>query len=279
MKGWLGYYNKLAGYARAADAMGALYRHCVSLGVRFELGDAAAKLLYSNSGCIGAETDSGKYYQAATTIVALGAYAASVLPDLATHMKALGVPVAHVLVTPEEAVKLKGLPVTYARDLGFLFEPDPETNLIKLCPATGGYTNYGKSERGSLPPQLPDNYLFMPEEEETRLRQLLRETLPSLADRPFLDKKFCWFMDTTDHDYVIDYVPGVEGLIVCSGDSGHGYKMLPVFGEWVLKVLEAKEQTIARWKWKKDDKPLVHLRIKESQDLSDFVSHTPSANL
>lgn len=267
MKGWKGYFNRLAGYARAADAMEALYNHCVGLGVHFALGDAVSELLYQDTNCTGARTASSKVYNADLTILALGAYAASVLPSVGVYQEAIGIPVLHLKVTDEEAFQLRGIPVTFCRDLGFFFEPDPKTNLIKFCPATAGYTYMTKGI--SLPPEIPDNYRFTPAEEERKLRQLVQQTLPALADRPFVEKSFCWFMETTDHDYVIDFVPNVRGLLVVSGDSGHGFKMLPIIGAWILKTIEDGEQRIDRWKWKGPGKEVVDLHGFARKELRD----------
>lgn len=212
---------------------------------------------------------SGRVYKADLTIVALGACAASVLPSIGEYQKALGVPVVHVQVTPKEAKQLHGIPVTYARDLGFFFEPDPKTGLIKLCPATGGYTNLVGDV--SVPPERPEDYQITPEDDERRLRQLLRDTLPALAERPFVRKGFCWFMETIDHDYIIDFVPGVEGLLAVSGDSGHGFKMLPVIGSWVLQILQDGEQRIGRWKWKDAGRKPLSLLPFETLDLKNVA--------
>lgn len=42
----------------------------------------------------------------------------------------------------------------------------------------------------------------------------------------------CWYIDSWDNSFIIDYVPGYsKTLFVASGGSGHGFKFLPVLGE------------------------------------------------
>lgn len=243
---WKGYFNKLAGYAHAGDALHATYSACCERGVTFQLGDAVEKLLWEGDRCSGVVTASGKAYKADVVVVTLGASAARLIPSLAPQVTAKAWSVAHVQLTPAEAAQLRGIPVTYARDLGFFFEPDPRTHLLKMCPSGAGITNYNGSSV-SLP---PEDSSYIPEHDEQAMRKLLRETLPQLADRPFVHKKMCWVADTRDSDYLIDYVQGKEGVIVATGDSGHGFKMLPVVGTWIQKVIEEGRQSEDRWKWK-----------------------------
>lgn len=68
--------------------------------------------------------------------------------------------------------------------------------------------------------------------------------------RHFVEKKLCWFSDTVDSDYCIDFVRGTNKSLVLSGDSEHGFKMMPGFGKFVKELLERGEQKEKRWQWK-----------------------------
>ncbi|WAO92483.1 DAO domain-containing protein [Fusarium falciforme] len=256
LEGFKGYFNKTAGYGHSGNALKAVYNHCATKGVRFILGEQAGKvtsLSYDGSGrCTGLETADGRKHSAALTICALGANGASLVPSLGKFTVARSWSVAHVQLTQEECDLLRGIPVTNVRDLGFFFEPDPATKLFKLCPLGAGFTN---TKNGlSLPPANPSSgplQDFIPYEDEQKLRQLLRETIPWMADRPFVDRKLCWFNDSTDSEYLVDFVPGTEKtLVMLSGDSGHGFKMMPIFGKWVLDLVNNGKQKLQRWQWK-----------------------------
>ncbi|KAH8171926.1 FAD dependent oxidoreductase domain-containing protein [Sarocladium implicatum] len=242
-----GYFNRLAGYAHAGDALHALYAACCELGVQFILGDGVRELSWQGNRCIGAITASGRILQADTVVVTLGASVARIIPSLGDQVTAKAWSVAHVQLTTTEASNLRNIPVTYARDLGFFFEPDPRTKLLKMCPSGAGITNYERSNV-SLPPA---DSTYIPEHDEEAMRKLLREALPGLANRPFVQKKMCWVADTSDSNYVIDFVPGRKGVIVATGDSGHGFKMLPLVGRWIQKVIEEQRQSEERWMWKR----------------------------
>ncbi|KAG9765066.1 oxygen oxidoreductase, partial [Aureobasidium melanogenum] len=289
LNGFQGYFNRLAGYAHSSNALHGIWLHLAANGVKFILGDRVGKvqeLLYDSDSpsagrpCIGVRTADGKIHYSKTTICALGAHAASLIPSLGRFTIARCWSVAHVQLTASEVDLLRGLPTTNVRDLGFFFEPDPETRLFKLCPLGAGYTNTLESGL-SIPPadRLPSPQDFIPAADELKLRKLLQEVFPWMAERPFVDQKLCWFADTIDSDFCIDFVPNSQkSLVVLSGDSGHGFKMMPTLGSWVVHLLEREEQTEARWRWKdidtrsQDWAAAVSWRIGETKELKGLIA-------
>lgn len=226
-------------------------------------------------------TADGKAHIAQTVICAIGAWASSLIPSLGKTIVARCWSVAHVQLNKEESDYLRGIPVTNVRDLGFFFEPDPETRLFKLCPLGAGYTNTS-ADGVSLPLSSEDGALtaiedFIPAEDECKLRRLLQETFPWMANRPFVDKRLCWFADTSNSDYVIDFVPETSNsLVVLSGDSGQGFKMMPIVGKWVVKLLSEGSQKEQRWQWRgqdleKDWGNNVSWRIGQAREISELI--------
>lgn len=273
----------------SANALQGIYRSARSCGVRFYLGErkgSIQEIVYEGIGLsrkgVGVKTKDGQFHAASLVIVATGAGASKIVPEIGARVSAKSWSVAHVRLTDDETATLRGIPVTYARDLGFFFEPDPKTNLLKLCPMGGGFINTNPITGVSEAPEGVQH--FVPLEDERKMRELLRQTLPYLADRPLVEKTLCWFADTSDSDFIIDYLPETSNtVIVLSGDSGHGFKMFPIFGSWVNNLLNAPEgrQTERRWQWRtnkqtddsasRDD---VSWRVGDVQELRDI---TPSA--
>ncbi|KAL2834267.1 FAD dependent oxidoreductase [Aspergillus cavernicola] len=283
LPGWKGYINRFDGYAHSGNALAAVYRVTQNSGVKFFLGakGAVQEIVYKDGKGTGIKTVDGKFHGAALVIVAAGAAASKLIPELGGQVVAKSWSVAHVHLTDEETSALRGIPVTYARDLGFYFEPDPKTNLLKLCPMGGGYINTDPNTGVSHSPGSLETSAFMPPDDEERVRKLLAQTLPGLADRPLVRKSLCWFADTKDSDFIIDYLPGTgASVVLLSGDSGHGFKMFPIVGEWVKALLEdeSKTQAIARWRWKdqKEEKEEdwggdVSWRLGETRELKDVL--------
>jgi sarcosine oxidase/L-pipecolate oxidase len=257
MPGWKGYVCKYDGYVHSANALRGIYREARKNGVKFFLGEklgAIEKIVYEGEGksrkSVGVETKVGRFHAAKLVVVTVGAAAHKIVPEIGTEVSAKSWSVAHVRLTDDETAALRGIPVTYARDLGFFFEPDPKTNLLKLCPMGGGYINTNPKTGAS---EAPDSLLrFVPKEDERKMRELLRQTLPYLADRPLVEKFICWFADTADSDFIVDYVPNTSSsVMILSGDSGHGFKMFPIVGRWVDSLINSADgkQSISRWRW------------------------------
>ncbi|RDW90649.1 NAD(P)/FAD-dependent oxidoreductase [Aspergillus mulundensis] len=286
LPGWRGYMNRFDGYAHSGNALAGIYRVTQGAGVKFFLGaqqGGVAEIVYEGGKAVGVRTGDGRFHAAGLVIVAAGAGVGKILPSLGTQIVAKAWSVAHVLLSDEETAALRGIPVTYARDFGFFFEPDPKTNLLKLCPMGGGYINTDRASGVShspFPEHLDVVNGFLPAEDEGRIRKLLAQTLPGLAGRPLVKKSLCWFADTKDSDFIVDYVPGSQGsVVVLSGDSGHGFKMFPIVGGWVRDLLEDQqgEQKVSRWRWKEagggkeDWGGDVSWRLGESRELRDVL--------
>ena len=227
----------------------------------------------------GVRTKDRKFHPSSLVIVAAGGAVGRLVPELGKKVVAKSWSVAHVHLTDEETSALRGIPVTYARDLGFLFEPDPKTNLLKICPMGGGFINTDSKTGVSHAPSTLEESAFVPEHDEKQMRKLLAHTLPALENRPLVKKSLCWFADTDDSDFIIDYVPGTsDSVLVLSGDSGHGFKMFPIFGSWVSDVVETSQQRNARWRWKQSNSNDgkgnwggdVSWRLGESKELSEI---------
>ena len=82
-------------------------------------------------------------------------------------------------------------------------------------------------------------------------REFLAEIFPSLASAKLIRKHLCLYTDTFDGDFIIDYVPDLEGMILATGGSGHAFKFAPILGTCVADVLEGRKNSFNhRFKWR-----------------------------
>ncbi|KAM0415763.1 hypothetical protein ACHAPT_013268 [Fusarium lateritium] len=76
----------------------------------------------------------------------------------------------------------------------------------------------------------------------SKMKKVISEAFPELTEFGFTDSRLCWYTDTIDEDYVVDYVPGYsKSLFLCTGGCGHAFKFLPILG---------RDQFSSLWKWR-----------------------------
>jgi sarcosine oxidase len=69
------------------------------------------------------------------------------------------------------------------------------------------------------------------------LRAALRPVLPGLHNAPVRGSDVCLFTNTPDHDFVIDFHPLHQQVLISSPCSGHGFKFASAIGELQAEVL------------------------------------------
>lgn len=96
----------------------------------------------------------------------------------------------------------------------------------------------------------------IPAQALTVVKRFIAEWMPDLLEEPSVkleSTRLCWYNDSWDNHFVIDWVPGMEGVLVATAGSGHAFKYLPVIGNWVTDKLEGRgedRQLMKSWKWR-----------------------------
>jgi sarcosine oxidase len=85
--------------------------------------------------------------------------------------------------------------------------------------------------------QATEVHQYDPELEEARLRAMLEQFLPELADQP-IALTACMYSNTNDEQFILDYLPdNGNKIVLAAGFSGHGFKFAPVIGEIVTDLV------------------------------------------
>lgn len=74
--------------------------------------------------------------------------------------------------------------------------------------------------------------------------------------------KVCTYTSTPDEDFIIDYLPGYENILVACGFSGHGFKFASGIGDSLAKMLMYKEPAVS----------LENFRLNRFSDSFSFFS-------
>ncbi|MEK6322739.1 MAG: N-methyl-L-tryptophan oxidase [Acidobacteriota bacterium] len=70
-----------------------------------------------------------------------------------------------------------------------------------------------------------------------RSRRFFAELIPALADARVCETRVCIYNNTPDDDFIIDWDPQLDGVLVVTGFSGHGFKFGPTIGRITADLL------------------------------------------
>lgn len=261
-----GYLNKMSGWADNGEAMKWLYRQVEKTG-RINFVDAEVKeLVTEGKRVVGARLKDSKVLRADIVFVAAGAWTGALI-DLRGRCEATGHALGYIDITEEEQ-QLLGKREVFINFTNGLFTMPPRNRLLKVARHAYGYLN-PQTIPNALPPSHTDERKpivasipwtmrdegveAFPADADRELRWALKNLLPlkGLENRPWRKTRLCWYSDTRDANWLVDWHPGWEGLFVATGDSGHGFKFLPVIGEKLADVMEGDGGPLGeKWKWK-----------------------------
>lgn len=69
------------------------------------------------------------------------------------------------------------------------------------------------------------------------VRKYLSQRIPKLADAGLLRSEVCQYENTSNGDFVIDWHPYRENVLLVGGGSGHGFKHGPAVGDYVVSLI------------------------------------------
>ncbi|KAK2690678.1 hypothetical protein QWA68_010503 [Fusarium oxysporum] len=285
IENWKGLYNSLGGWVHARKALEKWAFQSEKMGVKFisGLGGTMTGLERDTSGSFtGIRVASGEVLHADHYILSTGVASPQLLPELSQQLWSKCWTLGHIQLTDKEAAEWKGVPVIDNYELGFMFEPDPDTKLIKICDNNPGYQyqkgtfvdENGKTTHYSIPRYSSDHPQDgIPREAEIAIRKFINTVMPQFSDRPLLDARVCWCTDSPDAHWLIDRHPKHKDLLLATGDSGHAFKMFPIIGKYIADALEGHE-TGLRKEWAyggRVAKPTSHRPDTEIKDLRDVM--------
>lgn len=78
---------------------------------------------------------------------------------------------------------------------------------------------------------------------------------------------------TPNQDFVISSHPHCQNLYIATGGSFHGWKFLPIIGDYIVQLLEGKleEDLVKRWAWDRPQEGGAHQKVKPRRELKDLL--------
>ena len=236
-----GFYDPEAGYVESGRAVAALVARANSLAIALWENAKVAALAEKDNRVQGIVLESGERIAGDAVIIATGAWTPYLLPFTRKFFRATGHPVFHfkphdpALFMPER-FPFFGADIAKTGYYGFPLNQ----GVVKIA-------NHGPGREMS-----PDSsQRAVTRDEEEAMRAFLRSTIPSLADAPIVYTRICMYCDTPDGHFWIAPDPDRPGLVIATGDCGHGFKFAPVLGEIIADAVEGKSNRwLDKFRWR-----------------------------
>jgi glycine/D-amino acid oxidase-like deaminating enzyme len=249
-----GFYHAKGGYAESGRVVEALVLEAWAAGVRLLVGRRAVSLFERSGRVAGVMDDRGEKHDADEVLVAAGAWTGKLL-GLGEALRATGHPVFHLRPRDPSPFVAERFPV-FTADIartGYYGFPVNRGGVVKI-----GHHGPGVSVDPDAPRSVSEAHL-------AGLRAFLTDTFPVLLDAEVVHTRLCLYADSQDGDFWIARDPGRPGLIVASGDSGHGFKFAPVLGELIADAVEAQPNPLLeRFRWR------PALRLAQGREAARF---------
>ncbi|BEI80305.1 hypothetical protein CcaverHIS002_0108340 [Cutaneotrichosporon cavernicola] len=266
------FHNPQGGWVHASGAINKLYRDIDWLGGKIVTGADVTELIKSDDGSdvVGVRCRDGREFRADKIIMAMGSWTGAhpalrgVFPD--NLLVPTGQTVAAVQLTPEEHARYADMPtIANLEGSGYYQFPPNQTGLVKFALHAGGYVLPSNIPRTAADPKAVEfseknRVGWIPRQSFKNMRDKFAELWPELAKKPMAYTRMCWYSDTPDGNWVIDFAPQYPSLLIASGGAGHAFKFLPVMGELIRGRLEGHLPTNLVKKWAINrEVPLVDL--------------------
>lgn len=232
-----GYFHREGGWAESGAAVAHLVDQAIAAGITVH-GDRAIDRLVDDGALAG-----DQLIPADALVVCAGAWTARLVPELDTALRTVGQPVFHLQPADPSLFAPRCFPV-FGADIahtGYYGFPVNRDGIVKIA-------NHGTGIH-----LAPDAPRAVTPSQESALRDMLRDALPTLADAPIVSRRLCVYGDTRDAHFWIARHPTRSNLTVAAGGSGHGFKFAPVLGELIADAVLARPNRFAsRFRWRTD---------------------------
>jgi glycine/D-amino acid oxidase-like deaminating enzyme len=233
------------GYADAYGATNAFARAAKARGARLRLGADVVRLVRQGDRIRGAALSDGTVIEAGTIVLAAGPWTRRLLAsaglDLPLHIE------RHPMAVLEANGRARDvMPFAWCDDVLCNYARPDNQGVILAGSWAGGGT--GTRHASALRPRVtddPDHYMEgVDEAEAVEIVETFGPRLPAMLELG-LRPGYAGLYDMSPDDLpVIGVMPGVSGLIVAAGSSGHGFKTGPAVGEAVARLAMGADQPI-----------------------------------
>ncbi|MGA9768439.1 MAG: N-methyl-L-tryptophan oxidase [Blastocatellia bacterium] len=197
-------------------------------GVHIIEGARATEIMQSANGRVKIITESGDEFDCARACVASGPWTRNLFGFLRDNLKTTRQEVVYFEPEPFAAQDFTAdrFPIFIDLDSGFYGFPIHHAGAMKIA-------NHHKGEPveiASYDPEVGDEFIL-------RCREFFRKLIPQLASARVRETRVCVYNNTPDDDFIIDWHPEIENVLIVTGFSGHGFKFGSIVGRIGAELL------------------------------------------
>jgi len=231
------------GYGDPLEALAGLAAYSQLGGVKFREDTAVREIVREGDRITAVRTPAGDI-SCDRVLLATGCWTA---PIAATAGVAVPIwPYARSIMEAGPFPQLARIPMVIEWESGFHFRPKGSAQRF----AMPNLTSDGRIEKG--PAGAPSSYVpgvFTPLEVPTSLEPWVKARAawrhPAFADLRIARSWACYYEMTPDDHPIVGAVPGVDGLYVAAGFSGHGFMHTPATAQLVVEeMLDGRAKTL-----------------------------------
>lgn len=168
----------------------------------------------------------GESIECDRAMVASGPWTRNLLPEIKNLLKTTRQEVFYFEPVAAQGFAVGEFPIFFATDTGFYGFPIHHAGAMKIANHDKGVPIDPDKVTQSVSPEAVNE-----------CRAFFSEFIPGLADARIKETRVCIYNNTPDDDFIIDWHPGLEGVLIVTGFSGHGFKFGPLIGRIGAELL------------------------------------------
>ncbi|MEM7122301.1 MAG: FAD-dependent oxidoreductase [Pseudomonadota bacterium] len=226
------------GYADPYDATNAFASAAKAAGVEVKQQARVHDLEIAGGKVTGLSLDNGDRLAVDTVICAMGPWTGPFIEAQTGAALPVHIERHAMAVLDSGSATLDILPFAWCDDINAHYARPERDHSILIGTWAGGGTGV-RNDEAERPDSHDDPNNFdngSSQDESVWIVEQALPRLPALAEFGIKPGYACLYDMSPDDLPVVDHVPGIDGLIVVAGSSGHGFKLGPAIGEEAVRL-------------------------------------------
>jgi len=224
-----GVYDPSGAILHAEGAVRALIKLAIASGVRFVEGERVVELKQGKWSSLTITSESGHKVECERAMVSSGPWSRILLPLLAKKLTTTRQELVYFEPKPGQnrvSFEPDSFPIFLELDSGFYGFPIHHNGAMKIANHHKGV----EIDPNGDPQQVGEDFI-------KRCREFFAQFIPALEDATVSETNICYYNNTPDDDFIIDWHPEMSGILIVTGFSGHGFKFGPTIGRIAADLL------------------------------------------